>query len=109
MKTYSSGMKSRLAFTSLVFVEPEILLLDETLSTGDQWFQKKATKALRQLCSNGKIVVIVSHNMTSIREMCNRCIWLENGELVADGNPADVTSKYEDFQRHRVEEGLANF
>jgi lipopolysaccharide transport system ATP-binding protein len=104
--TYSSGMKSRLNFTSLVFVEPEILLLDETLSTGDQWFQKKASEALHKLCAKGKIVIIVSHGMGAVQEMCNRCIWLKDGKVHADGDSLEVTGKYNEDQSRRVDEEL---
>ena len=103
VRTYSSGMKSRLSFTGLVFVEPEILLIDETLSAGDQWFQKKARVAINALCARGKIVVVVSHNLETILDMCNRCIWLRDGKVAADGAPADVVPLYADYQKARRE------
>jgi lipopolysaccharide transport system ATP-binding protein len=104
VRTYSSGMKSRLTFAMLVFVEPEILLVDETLSAGDQFFQSKATDAVRRLCDRGKIVIIVSHGLGSIVEMCSRCIWLHDGKLQMDGEPEAVTSAYREFQRERIEQ-----
>ena len=107
VRTYSSGMKGRLSFTSLVFVEPEILLIDETLSTGDQWFQRKAKAAVHDLCSRGKIVIIVSHGLQTIVEMCSRCIWLRDGKIVADGDPSHVTADYSAYQRRRSEVRLA--
>ena len=100
VRTYSSGMKARLAFTSLVFVEPEILLIDEMLSVGDYWFSQKAARAVRELCSKGRIVMLVSHNLESMVSMCSRCLWLDGGRLVADGDPAKVTAAY----RERVSE-----
>jgi lipopolysaccharide transport system ATP-binding protein len=103
VRTYSSGMKARLAFTSLVFVEPEILLIDEMLSVGDYWFSKKATHAVRELCSKGRIVMLVSHNLESMVSMCSRCLWLDGGRLVADGDPAEVTAAYRDRVRQRDE------
>lgn len=102
VKTYSSGMKSRLVFSSLVFVEPEILILDETLSTGDQWFQEKAKQALRKLCDKGKIVVIVSHSMQAIQELCSRCIWIRDGVVFKDGPPDQVTEHYIEWQNART-------
>ncbi len=94
MRTYSTGMKARLSFASLVLVEPEILIIDETLSVGDRWFSVKATRAIRDLCDRGKIVLLVSHSQADIVEMCSRCLWLESGRLVADGEPATVTRAY---------------
>jgi lipopolysaccharide transport system ATP-binding protein len=103
VRTYSSGMKARLAFTSLVFVEPEILLIDEMLSVGDYWFSQKATQAVRELCSKGRIVMLVSHNLESMVSMCSRCLWLDGGRLVADGDPAQVTAAYRERVRQRDE------
>ena len=103
VRTYSSGMKARLAFTSLVFVEPEVLLIDEMLSVGDYWFSRKAAKAVRQLCGKGRIVILVSHNLDSLVSMCSRCLWLEEGRLVADGDPAPVTAAYREKVRQRDE------
>jgi lipopolysaccharide transport system ATP-binding protein len=96
-------MKARLAFTSLVFVEPEILLIDEMLSVGDYWFSQKATHAVRELCSKGRIVMLVSHNLESMVSMCSRCLWLDGGRLVADGDPAEVTAAYRERVRQRDE------
>lgn len=106
VRTYSSGMKSRIAFAGLVFADPEILLIDETLSTGDQFFQPKAAAAMRRLCDRGKIVMAVSHSMAAIRSLCNRCIWLRDGRVEMDGAPSEVTSAYSAFQRRRETEML---
>jgi lipopolysaccharide transport system ATP-binding protein len=100
-------MKARLAFTSLVFVEPEILLIDEMLSVGDHWFSQKATHAVRELCSKGRIVLLVSHNLESMVSMCSRCLWLEGGRLVADGDPAEVTAAYRERVRQHDEAEMA--
>jgi lipopolysaccharide transport system ATP-binding protein len=94
MRTYSTGMKSRLSFASLVFVNPEILLIDETLSVGDRWFARKATRAIEDLCRRGHIVILVSHSLGSIVSMCSRCLWLDRGRLVEDGDPSRVTEAY---------------
>jgi lipopolysaccharide transport system ATP-binding protein len=107
VRTYSSGMKARLAFTSLVFVEPEILLIDEMLSVGDYWFSQKATHAVRELCSKGRIVMLVSHNLESMVSMCSRCLWLDGGRLVADGDPAEVTAAYRERVRQHDEAEMA--
>lgn len=97
MRTYSSGMKARLAFASLVFVDPEILIIDEALSVGDAHFNRKASAVVRRLCDRGKIVIVVSHSMMAIRELCNRCIWLDQGRLRADGSPEEVTAAYREM------------
>ena len=107
VRTYSSGMKARLTFTSLVFVEPEILLIDEMLSAGDHWFSQKATRAVRELCGKGRIVMLVSHNLESLVSMCSRCLWLDGGRLVADGDPAEVTAAYHERVRERDEGDMA--
>jgi lipopolysaccharide transport system ATP-binding protein len=103
VRTYSSGMKARLAFTSLVFVEPEVLLIDEMLSVGDYWFSQKAIHAVRELCTKGRIVMLVSHNLESMVSMCSRCLWLDGGRLVADGDPSEVTAAYREHVRQRDE------
>jgi lipopolysaccharide transport system ATP-binding protein len=107
VRTYSSGMKARLAFTSLVFVEPEILLIDEMLSVGDYWFSQKATRAVRELCSKGRIVMLVSHSVETMISMCSRCLWLDGGRVVADGDPVEVTAAYSERVRQRDEAEMA--
>ena len=110
VRTYSSGMKARLVFAGLVFIEPEILLIDEALSVGDLWFAKKAARTIRELCDRGRIVVIVSHAMEAIVELCSRCLWLENGRVVADGDPTEVTEAYlEHVHRRDEQEMIARF
>ena len=104
VRIYSSGMKSRLTFASLVFVEPEILLIDEVLSAGDQFFQKKANEAVRHLCARGKIVIIVSHGVGALPGMCTRCIWMHRGRIKQDGEPNLVVQSYLEYERRRIEE-----
>lgn len=94
LHTYSTGMKSRLAFSMITQIKPEILIIDEALSVGDAAFSIKAGKRISQLCSEGAIVLIVSHSMQSIRELCNRCLWLDAGNLLMDGTPDYVTNAY---------------
>ena len=94
LRTYSTGMKARLAFAMIIHIEPEILLIDEALSVGDIAFAAKASAKIREVCDRGKIVVIVSHGMQAIVELCNRCIWLESGRVRMDGDPAQVTAAY---------------
>lgn len=94
VRTYSTGMKARLAFAMITQIKPEILIIDEALSVGDAAFAAKAGRRIAELCAKGAIVLIVSHSMQSIRDLCNRCIWLDAGQLVMDGGPDEVTRAY---------------
>lgn len=94
LRTYSTGMKARLAFSMITQIQPEILIIDEALSVGDAAFSSKAAKRISELCSKGAIVLIVSHSMQSIKQLCNRCLWLDSGSLMQDGIPEDVISAY---------------
>lgn len=106
LRTYSTGMKSRLAFSMLVTVMPEILIIDEALGAGDLNFSRKAAKKIKEICKRGKLVIIVTHAMEVIRDMCSRCIWMEQGEVKEDGLPDIVTKKYTDHVRKNDEENL---
>ena len=94
LRTYSTGMKARLAFAMITQIDPEILIIDEALSVGDAAFSVKAGRRIAELCARGAIVLIVSHSMQSIQELCNRCLWLDQGKLVMDGAPEAVTRGY---------------
>ncbi len=100
VRTYSTGMKARLAFSMLCHIDPDILVIDEALSVGDAAFARKAGAKIREICARGRVVIIVSHSMTAVREMCNRCIWLDAGRIVMDGPPMDVTDRYVESVRH---------
>ncbi|WP_293865706.1 ABC transporter ATP-binding protein [uncultured Alsobacter sp.] len=95
VRTYSSGMKARLAFSMGAFVSPDILIIDETLSVGDAFFAAKASARMREIAAEGRIVIMVSHGLASIVSMCTRCIWLDEGRIVMDGDPVLVTAAYE--------------
>ncbi len=97
VRTYSAGMKSRLAFAIATAVEPDILILDEIMSTGDQSFRKKAEKRMRSLQERAKTILLVSHNPGQLRKLCSRVIWLDHGTLMLDGKPKQVLSQYEKF------------
>lgn len=99
VRTYSTGMKARLSFSMISHIDPEILIIDEALSVGDAAFSVKATARIKEICARGKIVIIVSHGMQAIKEICNRCLWLESGSLVMDGSPEEVTRAYIDSVR----------
>lgn len=94
VKYYSSGMFIRLAFSISTSIEPDILLLDEVVAAGDARFLKKAQNRLNELVDRVKILVYVTHSMPSAFEFCNKCIWLENGEIKMTGTPREVADAY---------------
>jgi lipopolysaccharide transport system ATP-binding protein len=106
LRTYSTGMKARLAFSMISHIEPEILIIDEALSVGDASFAAKATARILDICARGKIVILVSHGMQSIRDICNRCIYLKDGKVVMDGSPDEVTKAYIEEVRGEDEAAL---
>ncbi|QGH36314.1 ATP-binding cassette domain-containing protein [Gracilibacillus salitolerans] len=95
MKTYSSGMKARLGFSVASHLEPEILILDEALNTGDRAFGQKAATKIRELLGQAKMVIIVTHSHRYAKRNCDRLIWLEQGEIRAIGEPEEVLKQYE--------------
>jgi len=99
LKTYSSGMFVRLAFSVAMAVEPEILIIDEVLSVGDMHFQKKSTDRILEFKNSGRTVVFCSHSMYHINLLCDRVIWLKKGKIEMNGDPFDVVSAYESDQR----------
>jgi len=96
VKTYSSGMHSRLAFAIATCVQPDILLLDEVLSVGDAGFQQKSRKRMKQFQEQARLVMIVSHSPQLMRDVCSRAIWLGQGKLLADGPVDQVMDAYEE-------------
>ena len=98
MKSYSSGMYGRLAFAVSTHLEPDVLLIDEALSTGDAHFRRKSYDKMQELVAQARTIVIVSHGIGAIREMCHDCIWMHKGEIVRRGDPDEVTAEYLEFQ-----------
>lgn len=94
VKQYSSGMYMRLAFAVATEVNPDILVVDEILAVGDMAFQQKSFRRLENFRRSGKTIIYVAHNMKDIAEHCSRVIYLDRGEIVADGNPAEVIDLY---------------
>lgn len=94
VKYYSSGMVARLAFSVAVNLEPDILLLDEVLAVGDQAFQKKCIKRLKAFHAAGGTLLVVSHNLTDVTQLCSRSVWLEDGKIRLDGNAQSVLKAY---------------
>ena len=95
VRTYSSGMYMRLAFSVAINVDADILLIDEILAVGDQHFQDKCFAKLHELKSNeNKTIVIVSHDLKQVKNLCDRAIWIREGKVEMDGNPKEVIDKY---------------
>jgi ABC-2 type transport system ATP-binding protein len=94
IKTYSSGMRARLGFAIATAVDPDILLLDEVLATGDATFREKSKGRVIQLVQQAKAVVLVTHDMNWVTEYCNRAVLIEKGNIVIEGDPEDVVAVY---------------
>ncbi|MBQ3142534.1 MAG: ABC transporter ATP-binding protein [Bacilli bacterium] len=94
VRTYSSGMYLRLAFSVAINVDADILLIDEILAVGDQHFQEKCYKKLEMLKKEGKTIVIVTHSLDVVKKFCDRCVWLSNGVIKEDGLPKDIIKNY---------------
>lgn len=98
VKTYSSGMHSKLAFSITAILESDIMLIDEVLSVGDAKFKKKSFNKMKELISNeDRTVLIVSHNSQTIRQLCTSVLWLHEGELRMIGETEEVLTAYEEF------------
>lgn len=102
MKYYSTGMISRLSFSMILAMEPDILLIDETLSVGDLAFQEKSKRAMRDLMQKARCQLIVSHDLAMLERIASRIIWIDGGCLVADGVPGEVIARYRDEMNHRA-------
>ncbi|GAA0932565.1 ABC transporter ATP-binding protein [Streptomyces thermoalcalitolerans] len=97
MRTYSSGMAARLRFSIAAAKKHDVLMIDEALATGDRKFQKRSEERIRELRAEAGTVFLVSHSNKSIRDTCNRVLWLERGELRMDGPTEEVLKEYEKF------------
>lgn len=94
MKEYSSGMRSRLGFSIAAILNPDIFIIDEALSTGDLAFRQKASERIQDMMELAKAVIIVSHSMNFIEKICTRAIWMENGQVVFDGDAEEAVARY---------------
>ncbi len=94
MRTYSSGMFSRLAFSVAVHMEPDVLIIDEALSAGDAKFKKKAAVKMDELMGQARTLLLVSHALSTIKDMCNDAIWLDHGNLMRRGDPTEIVDAY---------------
>ncbi len=94
VKNFSSGMKSRLGFSVATMVKPDILIVDEVLSVGDVLFRKKCENKMSEMLNEGTTLLFVSHNMETVRKMCNKAIWLNNGVSVMQGDADKICTEY---------------
>ncbi len=94
VRTYSSGMYMRLAFSIAINVDADILLIDEILSVGDRHFQEKCYKKMEELKNEGKTIVLVTHDLNAAQKLCDRTIWLSNGKIRLDGKSDEVLEQY---------------
>ena len=110
VKNYSSGMFVRLAFSVVTSVDPDILIVDEALSVGDQHFQKKSMDRMMTFKEQGKALIFCSHSLYHVKELCNRAIWMDRGTVQAQGKSGDVIDKYNDHVRmqNRVSVSVPN-
>jgi teichoic acid transport system ATP-binding protein len=97
LRTYSSGMRARLHFAIATSVKPRILLIDEALAVGDRAFRRRSTRRIEQLLSGAGTLMLVSHSLPEIAKQCSRVLWIEQGELRADGDPDEIIDEYTEF------------
>lgn len=100
IKTYSSGMRVRLAFSIASHIEPDILLLDEILGVGDEYFKEKSQYRIKQLIKGNRTVLIVSHSMSSITELCDLTLWINKGKIIEYDYTENVVRKYRNYLRN---------
>ena len=106
VRSYSSGMYMRLAFSVAINVDADILLIDEILAVGDQNFQRKCTNKLQAISKTGTTIVIVSHSLGQIEKLCGRSIWINDGLIQMDGVPRDVHLYYQDFLGKKINQAI---
>ena len=94
VKNYSSGMRAKLGFSIATLVEPDILIVDEILSVGDIKFRKKSSEKINELMAEGVTVLLVSHSISQVKKICDKCIWIDNGKIVMEGPADEVCDAY---------------
>ncbi len=94
VRTYSAGMRARLAFSIAQSIQPEVLVIDELMGVGDEDFKQKSTARMKELIAASQALIVVSHQMETIRSLCDRVVWLEKGELQANGEVDEVVERY---------------
>ena len=94
VKNYSKGMQSKLGFSIATAIQPDILILDEVLGVGDIKFRRKSTQRIENMMKDGVTVLLVSHSLSQVEKICDRCIWIENGKIVMEGEAKKVCNAY---------------
>ncbi|MBI4259888.1 MAG: ABC transporter ATP-binding protein [Actinobacteria bacterium] len=94
VRTYSAGMRARLGFSVATFVEPDVLVLDEVLAVGDEEFRRKSAGVIRDFLDSGRTVMVASHELDRLEEMCTRIIWMDHGSIREAGEPAAILERY---------------
>ena len=94
VKNYSKGMKAKLGFSIATLINPDILIIDEILAVGDIKFRKKSGETLNSMMADGVTVLLVSHSINQVRRICDRCIWIDNGEIIMEGEVNEVCDAY---------------
>lgn len=97
VKTYSLGMRARLQFAAATAIKPDIVIIDEVLGAGDAYFAGKSSERIKRLTAEGVTLLIVSHSMQQILQFSNRAIWMDQGHIIASGDPLDIVNRYEEF------------
>ena len=100
VKTYSSGMKSRLGFSILVHQDPDILIIDEALSVGDAPFFEKGVARMKEFKAQGKTIMFVSHSLSQVKTLCDKVIWIDHGRVVMEGTADEVLPQFDEFQKN---------
>lgn len=107
LKNYSSGMQVRLAFSIAIKAKNDVLIFDEVLAVGDQAFQRKCIDIFEQYKANGQTVVLVTHDMETVKKFCNRAILISEGKLIESGDPRQVTRRYSELNQREIERDIA--
>ncbi len=106
VRTYSSGMYMRLAFAVAIHVDADVLLIDEILGVGDSAFQAKCFRKLKEIKANGTTIVIVSHSLGQIEEICEKSYWIKNGVIQLEGKPEVVHKEYMEYMKQKENKGI---
>ena len=101
LKHYSSGMKLRLAFSTILQIDPDIILLDEAMAVGDRVFKEKSFESFESYKKRGKTIVFTTHNLGQVLDFCDRAMLVHHGKIVSIGNPNDVVKKYKEITGHK--------
>jgi ABC-type polysaccharide/polyol phosphate transport system ATPase subunit len=107
LRTYSSGMRARLLFSISMSVDPDIMIIDEALAAGDNYFVRKCERRLREICASGATVLFVSHSAGQVEELCNHAILMEQGRIIEQGRPFDVARRYNAWTFEKEKEQFA--